>query len=170
MMKDILGYEGRYQIDELGNVYRLERVTVQKHKLELSIIKHTMTTTGYPAVMLSNENGQKMRRVHRLLAIAFIPNPHNKSDINHKNGIKTDFRLENLEWSTRSENVKHSYDVLNRTLPDGARNAKSKILIDYQTGIFYDSIKFAAIAKNVPRNRMKGSLYQKGCFDSISYA
>lgn len=133
-------------------------------------MKHTMTTTGYPAVSLHNETGQKICRLHRLLAIAFIPNPENKKDINHKNGIKTDFRLDNLEWATRSENIKHSYDVLKRALPDGSRNAKSKLLVDKQTGIFYDSIKFAAIAKNTTRSRMKYHLLFNGVCDDVSYA
>lgn len=170
MMKDILGYEGRYQIDEFGKVYRIARTTIQGHKLLPSVMKQTMTTTGYPAVSLHNENGQKICRIHRLLAKAFIPNPENKKDINHKNGIKTDFRLENLEWATRSENIQHSYDVLKRKVVDGALHGKSKILLDLETGIFYDSIKFAAIAKCVTREKMKSSLYWNGRFGSILYA
>lgn len=75
-----------------------------------------------------------------------------------------------MEWSTQSENVKHSYDVLKRCLPDGARNPKSKLIIDLQTGIFYDSIKFAAIAKGIPRAILKNRLIYYGEYNSLTYA
>lgn len=164
-MRDIPNYEGLYQIDVSGNIFRLVRGGLKFMK-----IKPTMTSTGYPAIPLRKNGKMKIVRIHRILATLFVPNPSNKQDVNHINGIKTDNRIENLEWVTRSENIKHSYDVLKRCKVDGALNGKSKLLIDMQTGIFYDSIKFAAIAKNVPRDKMKSALYSKGCFDSILYA
>lgn len=64
---------------------------------------------GYERVTLSKNNKRKLFPVHRLVAIAFIPNPENKPCINHKNGVKTDNMVENLEWCTYSENTLHAY-------------------------------------------------------------
>jgi len=75
------------------------------------VLKHSLRN-GYVVVNLSNGNGSKTFYLHRLLAIAYIPNPENKPQINHKNGIRIDFRLENLEWATQSENMQHSHKVL----------------------------------------------------------
>lgn len=86
------------------------------------------------------------KNIHRLIAKAFIPNPENKPEINHKNGNKTDNRVENLEWCTRSENMKHLYSVLGKKSPGigrfGKLNHRSKAVAQIKDGItiaIYDS-------------------------------
>lgn len=85
---------------------------------------------GYVYYNLRLDNKIYYKRAHRLVAEAFIPNPEKKPHINHKNGIKTDNRIENLEWVTPSENNKHAYVVLNKKSPHtnkkGVLNHNSK--------------------------------------------
>lgn len=76
------------------------------------ILKSGKTRNGYLAVTLREDNGGCRRAyVHRLVAETYLPNPENKSDVNHKDGNKLNNHLDNLEWATRSENLKHAYDM-----------------------------------------------------------
>lgn len=111
--KDIPGYEGFYRVSTKGNVWSYPRITEGKHGRYFSrkgkSIKPIAADHGYLKVRLTKDGKQTDRRIHRLVADVFLPNPHNRSEVNHKNGIKTDNRVENLEWSTRRENIKHAY-------------------------------------------------------------
>ena len=92
------------------------------------LIKTYLNTCGYVGCKLINATGElKNLTVHRLVAIAFIPNPNNYPQINHKNGNKEDPSIENLEWCNASQNAQHAYDVLGREAVYGEHNGASKL-------------------------------------------
>ena len=99
--KPIKGFEDKYYISNKGNVLAKNYERSGKSKL----LKPTLSTTGYLKVELWTGTKRKIYKLHRLIAEAFIPNPQNKQFIGHINTIKTDNRIENLRWVTRSENM-----------------------------------------------------------------
>jgi hypothetical protein len=96
--KDIKNY--RYKINENGEVFSLHSNRIIKPCLNK---RHQRLQ-----IKLSNCNGWMWKKIHRLVAESFLPNPKNKEDVNHKNGDKLDNRVENLEWCTRKENIHHA--------------------------------------------------------------
>lgn len=96
--KDIKGYEGLYQVSNLGRVKRVKTGRILKP------LKHT---NGYSMVNLSKNNIVSTKKIHRLVAQAFKPNPENKAEVNHIDENKTNNMISNLEWVTRKENNNH---------------------------------------------------------------
>ncbi len=105
MWKDIIGYEGLYQVN---NVWLVKSISDRFWKER---ILKPLNTRGYNRVCLYKHWKQNPYSIHRLVAQAFITNPENKPQVNHKNGIKNDNNLENLEWVTASENMQHAFDT-----------------------------------------------------------
>jgi hypothetical protein len=100
-----------YWIDEMGNVYST------KKRRGLTKLKPYKNNKGYCRISIKTESGYKNIFVHRLVGKAFIPNPENYPCLNHKNSVRDDNRVDNLEWCTQSQNMKHSYDEGGRKPP-----------------------------------------------------
>lgn len=159
--KDIIGYDGLYQISNLGNVKSLCQKSERVMKLGLS-------TAGYSQANLKSNKKAKSVSVHRLVAKHFIPNDNDTLEVNHKNGIKTDNRVENLEWVTRSQNIQHSYDTgLKKYRPlhykgkFGSEHNRSIKVMCIENGIIYGSISEAGRMCGISMSGVHLSLTKK---------
>lgn len=158
--KPIVGYEGFYEVSNLGRVKSLRSKTGKE-----KILKPVFNYAGYNCVNLYDSNRKmKTLRIHRLVATAFLPNPNNYPQVNHRDGNKNNNSVQNIEWCTALQNVRHSYEtglnkgvknhpakskpvdmltkdnVLIRTFPSGREAAR-------QTGLFQSSINYCCTGR-----------------------
>lgn len=161
--KQIHGYE-EYEVSNIGNVKRGGK------KLKLS--NKGGIEDNYKFVTLCGNKKRKKFLVHRLAAQAFIPNPENKTQVNHINGIKNDNRIENLEWCSPRENILHKYNVLGYRHSEETKNKMSisatkrnknnqfgnkKVKIN---GIEFDSLEKASLSHNKHRKYFTQLIYK----------
>jgi hypothetical protein len=106
----VVGYEGIYDISNLGRVKRLHAIRSRGRKTPDKIMKPRVDKDGYLKFTLQKNKKPKSFMLHRLIAFAFIPNIEKKPVINHKDGNKTNNSICNLEWCTVSENTKHAHN------------------------------------------------------------
>jgi hypothetical protein len=186
--KDIPEYEGLYQISNLGNV-KSQHSNRMNGQRPGKLLKITLMKNGYMSLELRMSDTNKRHLVHRLIAEVFIPNPDNRPVVNHINGIKNDNRIENLEWCTQSENIRHAIDtglrgtsfgpakgtkpwntgkLLSKEHKDklrevklGKPSLKKRKVIDTSTGVIYNGIQEAADAFGIKYSNMCGKLYKK---------
>ena len=116
--KDIEGYEGLYEVSNLGRVRSLWNGKIK-------ILKPWISGTGYLQITLYKDNRRENIFVHKLVCEGFIPKDSDRNTVNHKNGVKTDNNINNLEWASYSENTKHAYkNGLNKNKGESHKSAK----------------------------------------------
>ena len=146
--KDIEGYEGYYQVSNMGSVQSLNRTCTNKNNKIMTfkgkILKPQNDRCGYLCVLLSLNGIKRNFKIHRLVAQAFIDNSNNKPCVNHKDGNKTNNMVYNLEWCTQQENIHHYYNSDAKKKP---REMRPILAWDIPTGKFlgeFPSISHAA--------------------------
>ena len=113
--RPVIGFEDSYEVSSFGNIRSIERIVERANNQgdilkKSQPIKQYVTPKGYLRLQLSQKGKQKNLMCHRIVAEAFIDNPDQKPQINHKDGDKKNNRVTNLEWVTGSENLQHAYD------------------------------------------------------------
>ena len=145
--KDIEGYAGLYQVSNYGNIKSLSRVVKNAygiHRTEEKILKPQMKKKGYFQIQLSKDGKQKHYQVHRLVALAFVPNINNYPCINHKDENKSNNHVNNLEWCTHEYNT--NYGTRNKRASEkrkGSKNPKAHRVQCSTTGKKFNCIKEA---------------------------
>lgn len=129
--KDIKSYEGLYQVSNLGKVRSFPRKGT--HTKKIHILKSGKNHKGYLYVVLTNKYKKKTISIHRLVAQAFIPNPNNLPQVNHIDGDKLNNCVENLEWITNYDNMKHAMKLglRDKIYKHGKEHFKSVIVNQY---------------------------------------
>lgn len=145
--KEVEGFNGEYLISNLGNIKS------NKNKKEI-LLKTTIDKCGYIRVGLRKEGKQYCYTIHRLVASAFIPNLENKKQVNHIDCNKRNNNVENLEWTTPSENIIHAWKnglreynrkVISERLSKINKENKTKKIFSTKLNLSFDSIKLAGI-------------------------
>lgn len=134
-----------YYITDTGDVYTRKYHYTQNPNNRFKKLKPSKRRDGYLYIWLYHGDKKISHLVHRLVAETFIPNPENKPQVNHKNGDKTNNRVQNLEWCTAKENMQHAFIVLHRKGSylgkTGEKDCKSHIILQIknakQIAIFY---------------------------------
>ena len=139
--KDVAEYEGFYQVSNKGNVRSVDRRDLRGHKRGGRILKPTYDKDGYLRVTLCKNGKHKTKKVHRLVAESFIPNPESLSHINHMDEVKDNNESSNLEWCTHRYNMNYG-TLIERTAQANSKKVKA---INVKTGevLTFNSVKEA---------------------------
>ncbi len=124
--QNIAGFEGLYQISNFGRVKSLSR----KGRPKEIFLKQTKDKHGYLMVCLCKNSIPYTKRIHSLVANHLVPNPNDSPVVNHLNGIKTDNKVENLEWVTAAQNQQHSFRMGLQKMGKGSENPNAILTLE----------------------------------------
>ena len=150
--KAVADSNGEYHISNHG---RVKSFKFGKER----ILKPAIQSKGYQFIFICQKKTKpKLSTIHKLVAMAFIPNPNDKPQVNHKDGNKLNNHIDNLEWVTKRENIQHAYDTglfdnKRKKIGESAKLHHSKPVIDLITGTKYNSLVEACIDINEPYSR-----------------
>lgn len=168
--REIEGYEGLYQVSNIGKVKSLSRIAIDRrgipHYVNERILKQTFDKDGYCLVGLHKDGKIKSGKVHRLVASAFVDNPHNLPEVNHKDENKSNNNVDNLEWCTSKYNINYGtcLDRIAKTIVEtevnkGGRNGRARKIICDNTP--FNCIKDCAEFYDINYSTMKSWLQNK---------
>jgi len=169
LFKDVVGYEGSYSVSNMGVVKSLPRTIIRKDdvstKLNGKVLNYNINRKGYLMVKISINANSRYMTVHRLVAIAFIPNPNNHPQVNHIDGVKTNNFVNNLEWCTNEYNMQHAIEngLMNF---DSAKLQVSQFSLD---GVFIKTFKSIRQASEETNTTHSGiSMCSRGLYNYYS--
>lgn len=154
--RDVVGFEGLYQVSSLGKVKSLSKPTYNGKGWYLSkekILKPNILAKGYLQVDLKKNFQRNLLQVHRIVAMTFIPNPNGYPQINHINGNKQDNRVENLEWCDNRHNQLHAWKNGLQKVSGKAGKPKRKVILSKENDIIVfesiaDAMRFLDLKSN----------------------
>lgn len=163
--RDIPGYRGLYQASSEGRIRSVSHVVnyvkhyddkdvAANHKFTGKILSQTFTS-GYLGCIISMDGKTSYPLVHRLVALAFVPNPENKPQVDHIDGDRTNNRPENLRWVTSKENHANTIDKGEHT---SQQLYKKKPIRDVDTGEIFESMLAAEDKYSIPRGRISAAI------------
>lgn len=150
-----------YQENDYSQYYEISNLGRLRNTKTHKILKQTINKTGYYGYCgsLGNRQKKKMFKIHKAVAETFIPNPNCYKVINHIDGNKLNNKLDNLEWVTQTENMRHAVDVLGNCINDKNGNAKGIQGINKNGDIIYDYNSIAECAKDISRDKQVNYRY-----------
>ncbi len=147
--RDIKGYEGKYQVSNIGEIRSLDYNRTGKVKK----LRQRTDNDGYKFVRLYKNGKCKYYSVHRLVAQAFIPNSNGLLEVNHINEVKDDNRVSNLEWCDRKYNINYgTRNIKQSKSVSGANHHRARKVILVNTGEIFDSTREASKEYNIPNS------------------
>jgi len=162
--KDIPNYEGLYMASNFGRFKALKKTyytgdnLLAKREKDEHILRQTTDKFGYLRFPVSKDGCGRNFLSHRMVAMLFVSNQLQKKEVNHIDGNKANNYFLNLQWCTRSENIQHAFDTGLKFGYKRGNHPAAKIILDTQTGIFYECMKDAAEAKGISYKNLQNRL------------